>query len=115
MVNFKLFVIDSWDGNGEGGPDEWRVTADGTTLWFVTFSNIAERNQNYPSADASARTGASEIDTLGYAVDSVYFLKKTFTHSGNFLTLNFSNSVSSDEERFGLDDIEISIHSAGSP
>lgn len=40
-VAFDLFIGSSWDGNDTRfGPDNWRLTADGTSLVDTTFLNI---------------------------------------------------------------------------
>jgi len=118
-VSFDLFIIRSWDGNGEGGggPDSLSVvSADGIVLLDATFSNVAERTQTYPDGGNNpARTGAENI-TLGYTCDetarcdSVYRLSRTLDHSANSLTLIFASSVTSPgDETFGLDNVQVIV------
>ena len=92
-VSFDLFVIGSWDGNGNYccGPDVWKLSInDGPVLLHTTFSNTGgEGNRQaypdmYPGGDHPARSGATENFTLGYPRygsewgDAVYHLDYTF-------------------------------------
>ncbi|HEY7117062.1 MAG TPA: hypothetical protein VH475_10770 [Tepidisphaeraceae bacterium] len=88
-ISCELFVISTWDGNGNTtpkrsthpiGPDAWRMgVEDGPTLVDATFSNndfetaqatAESRTQSYPSVLSGesypAKTGAAERNTLGY-------------------------------------------------
>ncbi len=39
-VDFDLYIIRAWDGNGPGGgEDHWQFSADGTSLLDTTFAN----------------------------------------------------------------------------
>jgi hypothetical protein len=98
----QLFILFSWDGNLVGvnvGPDEWDLSVNGgPTLLHTTFTNLDDRPQAYPDGfpggDYSGKTGASEVNTLGWPGhgDAVYTLNYTFPHSGNSLVLNFSST-----------------------
>ncbi|WP_217359757.1 dockerin type I domain-containing protein, partial [Dolichospermum sp. UHCC 0352] len=63
-VEFDLFIINSWDGNGSfaAGPDEFTVnTSDGQTLLNTTFAKYPGQLQSYPGAGQSGQ----------YTIDSV--------------------------------------------
>jgi hypothetical protein len=77
-VEFDLYVIQSWDGNGEAGdgPDNWQLTADGTNVLFTSFANVpGGSTQAYPNqlppfgpgGSFALRTGAFESGHLGFA------------------------------------------------
>lgn len=145
MVSFDLFIIGTWDGNFDDslfpglkvGPDIWELKADGSTKISTTFSNHGSgsaliRHQSYPApynpsqlTNNPAGSGASETNTLGYPNsilasfgDSVYkFQNVTFTHSNNSITLNFSASLRDpiNDERWGLDNVKVSILPSPTP
>nr|WP_242054671.1 putative Ig domain-containing protein [Nostoc sp. FACHB-190] len=143
-LSFKLFVIESWDGNANwlgDVPHTWDlIVRDGPTLLHTNFLNVdfywyentfgQHAGQAYPNnypdthpdipstANNAPRTGASEVNTLGYSFygDTVYDLTFTFEHSGDNLILDFSGDnpfLSFDNESWGLDDIEIRTISQG--
>ncbi|MDA7657644.1 hypothetical protein N8737_02975 [Verrucomicrobia bacterium] len=114
-VRFDLFVLHTWDGNQPGvgiGPDIWQLRVkDGEILIRTTFSNGAPyaAGQSYPDdfdADDTSRfdafSGALEIGSLGYGLDSVYQIERTFSHSDAALVLEFSG-VGVTDESWGLD------------
>lgn len=131
IVAFDLFIIKSWDGNQvqdprDGrlvGPDYWDLKLnDGTSLLHTTFSNIQNHGTahlNYPQAypgnspdgNYAPRSGAVEVDTLGYSYDSVYHLIFSFPHIGNSLGLNFSasNLLAISDESWGLDNVQVQV------
>jgi hypothetical protein len=120
-VNFDLFVLRSWDGNGSYGPDYFTLQGDGQILLHTTFSNgFGGRNQSYPGDYNSSypdRYGAVENNTLGYGTggwgDSVYTITKKFHHiSGNIL-VNFigSHLQGWTDEGWGLDNVWIYFQS----
>lgn len=121
-LSFDLFVIQSWDGNNVTfGPDVWEVgVVGGPTLLSATFSNFLTSGfeQTYPSGINAGKTGADEVDTLGYVTiggDAVYELSFTFPHTGTSLDLSFSGlgmntvgtTLAQDTERWGLDNIAV--------
>lgn len=146
-LSFDLFVIRTWDGSstkefppfGVLGPDIFRVAvAGGPTLLNATFSNIsfplptapAGRSQSFPDpfpgGDHPARTGAAEVDTLGYTffftsigmtmpVDSVYRLTFTFDHTAASAVFNFSDGglMGLTDESWGLDNVQVFARPAG--
>ena len=121
-IFFDLFIIRSWDGNGRSGPDVWQLKTDGgPALLYTTFSNSEDNPRNnrqnypgpYPGGDYPARTGAAEINTLGYGRDTIYRLCYTFNHSGQKIALSFSAQGTQpiSDESWGLDDIGIIVYS----
>ncbi|MHC1766694.1 MAG: hypothetical protein AB9869_20710 [Verrucomicrobiia bacterium] len=128
-IGFDLFVIQSWDSDGNGGgPDVWdlRVTS-GPALLHTTFSNTGGpegfRNNhqafpgNFPDEVHPARSGALENNSLGYGIygDAVYHLTFTFPHTADAVTLNFSGQglQSLGDESWGLDNVRVDLLPAG--
>lgn len=132
-VGFNLFIIGSWDGNHPEaffGPDLWSLSVSGgPTLLNTTFNNHTDTTGgdapwtangqsfplNYPGRVRS-KTGAVESNTLGYEYggpkDAVYFIGRTFNHTGSSLTILFSapNLQPIDDESWGLDNIFVTTH-----
>jgi len=117
-ISFDLYVVQSWDGNhATVGPDVWSVGVDGAqTLLRTTFSNSEPRQafpDPYPGGDYPARTGAAEIDTLGYPYigDSVYRLTFTFPHTGHSVAFNFAGTGLEPlgNETWGLDNVAVEL------
>jgi len=112
---FDLLLFNSWDGNATPGPDYFNLNVDGTQmLLHTTFrNNDMAGQQSYPSTyrsnDFPGLTGALEMDTLGYAEDSVYRLNFTFPHSSNAMRLNFqgANLQIITDESWGLDNVTL--------
>jgi hypothetical protein len=130
VFGFKLFVIQSWDGNArQFGPDLWQFGVVGGPLFLrTTFRNPTAVEEAagqsywgpYPSYYPS-QTGALEVNTLGYTFgnevtpfapsDSVYQLGQAFNHSGSSLELYFvgSNLQGIGDESWGLDDVTVAL------
>ncbi|MBI1293414.1 PKD domain-containing protein [bacterium] len=141
-VEFDLYVIRSWDGNQRQiaetlspeeqrvragaadfspelvdvriGPDIFRVQSDGVTLLDATFSNWPGGTQNYPTENSAAQTGASAVNSLGYAfqgmpMDAVYRIRLTFEHSDPTLVLDFTGSSLQiiEDESWGIDNVRV--------
>jgi hypothetical protein len=146
-LNFDLFVIRSWDGNqvlssqpGVVGPDLFTVSIDGSPLLTTSFSNIYGPDGTpahatypqaypgtYPSGNFLPRTGATEVNTLGYQwndpgvyvgpMDSVYHLTLAVPHSAGTLTFGFNgapNQIITDES-WGIDNVQVSVGAAPEP
>lgn len=133
VVAFDVYAIRSWDGNAGGccGPDAFELRADGVAnpvLLRTTFSNdhpvTSAAGQAYPGPDPSypPRTGAAEVNTLGYTIadqfipgpipmDAVYRLQAHFPHTAGSVTLTFSSSLAQGllDESWGLDNVAVSI------
>ena len=126
-LEFDLFIMASWDGDGPepGTPDIWTLDVkDGPVLLHTTFSNFPNRTQDYPEsydyipggALNPPKTGAEEIDTLGYAGflnfpggDSIYHLSFEFPHEDDDVTIIFTGKglTSVRDESWGLDNVKI--------
>ena len=112
-VEFDLFILNSWDGNGPNGPDYFTLLGDGAQLINTTFANV-QLPQSYPGPYLSnnpSRTGAVESNTLGYTFygDTVYHISQTFTHSNGNLVITFvaSNLQGWTDEGWGLDNVGV--------
>jgi hypothetical protein len=121
-VSFDLYVILSWDGNGDSGPDVWELKVEGgPTLLQTTFSNSEDNPANltqafprfYPCGDYPARTGAAAINSLGYGRDTVYRLRYSFPHIDDSLELYFAAKGTQpvSDESWGLDNVKVTAHS----
>ncbi|GEM_PF-1984241 len=119
-VSFDLFILKSWDGSGNWccGPDIFDLSvAGGPNLLRATLSNSGSGGNfqtypgNYPGTDIPGRSGAFEVDTLGYGGDTVYRLTHTFSHTGGSLKLDFSGTglQSLEDESWGLDNVVVRV------
>ena len=129
-IAFDLFIIHSWDGCKDG--DQWSLAVEGgPTLLKTSFANPlrgrATNPQSFPGVHPSdshpARTGAVEVNTLGYwrkaprrFGDSVYRLRFTFPHADDSLVLRFAaDGVTGRgrggirDESWGLDNVSVWI------
>ncbi|MBN1314939.1 MAG: Ig-like domain-containing protein, partial [Anaerolineales bacterium] len=125
MALYELYIIQSWDGNGDNGPEIFDYSAsDGPQFLYTTFAQGSGGTQSYPGEyptdSYSGRTGALETSTLGYTwngnpSDSVYFISRVFTHTAPTLTLNLAASglQGIDDESWGLDNFKIYLLPAG--
>jgi RHS repeat-associated protein len=121
-VSFDLYIINSWDGFGYGGyqPDLWKLSVDGnpTPILYTAFGNYWNQvypNQIKPGEEpiiGETKTGASEVDTLGYYPSAVYNLSYTFAHSAELLKFNFSGEGTTsfyDSESWGIDNVKVTM------
>ena len=137
---FDLFIIQSWNGNRSAailpgnpflsptepdatGPDIWRLLADGAKMLETTFSNMNLDQQSYPlwypQGDHPPHTGASQVNSLGYAyaglpMDAVYSLQFYFPHTKPDLLLVFQalGLQSLENESWGVDNLRIDLYDA---
>jgi hypothetical protein len=119
MISLDLFVIQTWDAaGGGGGPDIWDLrVAEGPMLLHTTFSNTEPGNPdqafpgNFPDSTYPARTGAVEVNSLGYGMDSVYHLSFTFPHAEDAVTIELSGQGLQGlwDESWGLDNVRVEI------
>ncbi len=125
-INFDLYIIQSWDGNGPngGGVDNWALRADMVNRVFTNFANFTGGNtQAYPAnvaplgpgANNPPRTGAFDNGHLGFGTgdfgDATYRFSLTFPHSNSivgFDFISFQNQPPGDEG-WGLDNVSVSI------
>jgi len=124
-VSFDLFIILTWDGNGDNGcgPDVFELGVSGFAdpllrTTFTTFGHSGTWQAYpgvYPGSEYDPDTGAAEVDTLGYLrngeipMDAVYNLSFAFAHAGGPLVLNFSASglQGIGDESWGLDNVRV--------
>jgi len=133
-LEFQLFVIQSWDGNGEAsefglfGIDVFDLSVGGgDTLLHTTFRVVPDGTQSFPGTYTDVlnhpgnapHTGAAEVNTLGYQFfgDAVYNLSFTFPHSGSSLLLNFTGSglQNIQDESWGLDTVRVASNAMPEP
>ncbi|NTU53538.1 MAG: PEP-CTERM sorting domain-containing protein [Chlorobiaceae bacterium] len=125
-VSFDLYIIQSWDGNGQwgGGADNWQLTSDGGNIFYTNFANYGNGNTQaytnqlptYGSGGTfQPRTGAYGSGHLGYGMgdwgDTTYRFSFTYAHSAPTINLaftSFQNQGASDEG-WGLDNVSVSI------
>ena len=127
-VTFDLYIIGSWDGNGQNGgsADCWQLLANGTSLLYTNFANYEYGNtQAYPnqagiygsSGAYAPRTGASENNHLGYGNsswgDATYHFSFTIDDTDSTLIFDFISlqNQSANDEGWGLDNVTVSIAS----
>jgi ankyrin repeat protein len=118
-VEFDLWIIGSWDGNGGvgNGPDILDVQVPGVgTLLHSTFFNNNEGDcsnlplQSFPDPYLGGfhpgYTGASLVKKLGFIEenprDAVYHLKMTFAHTGSELAILFRGLLTLQDGGFKL-------------
>ncbi len=118
-VSFDVYVIQSWDGNGNYccGPDIWSFGVTGEAPKIrTTFSNTGgvgstqSYPENYPNTNP-AQTGALEVNSLGWGYDSVYRMTFRFPHTSNTLSLDFggANLQEISDESWGLDNVTVKV------
>ncbi len=106
-VSFDLYIIGSWSGH------TWGVNIDGVGEQRSTFSNSTASPQSFPvwnaTASNPARSGAVEVNTLGYATgDAVYKVKLTVDHSDPALRLDFFGE-NLGSQQWGLDNVQVQM------
>ena len=125
VLEFDLYIIESWNGNGSAAsgstPDIIEISVvGGPILKRTTFSNRTRDAQafpgDYPGSVNPAGTGTLARNALGYPLvndgfgDSSYRLRLTFNHTGGTVALRFASQQSSgSNERWGLDNVRVSI------
>lgn len=123
-VSFELFVINSWEGSvgWNAGPDVWDLNVSSgppsqcplKNLLHTSFANCECDYQAYPATFPEAYnpglTDADEVNTLGYDVDSVYYLTFSFFHDAEELYFQFQASPDLqgiNDESWGIDNITV--------
>jgi hypothetical protein len=125
-VSFELFIINSWEGSlgWNAGPDVWDLNVSSgppsqcplENLLHTSFANCECDYQAYPSAFPGVYnpglTDADEVNTLGYDVDSVYYLTFSFFHDAEDLYFEFQASPDLqgiNDESWGIDNITVQM------
>jgi hypothetical protein len=133
-IEFDLYVIGSWDGNGVPGntpswpawsrPDNWEVTVNGTQKIYTNFAHytVDGQTQSYPAmvaplgpgATNPARTGATASNHLGFGTgatgDSTYHFSVLVDNlPSSTLTVAFASYQTEDtsNEGWGLDNVRV--------
>jgi len=132
ILRFDLYVIQSWDGNGESDPpfgkfgiDIFNLNVDNdASLLHTTFRNVPFPSQSFPGTYTGAydtsphndpRIGAAENNTLGYPLefphfgDAVYHFEFPFGNSDSSVRINFSGIGLQEiwDESWGLDNVRV--------
>ena len=102
----------------------WDLAIDDASVLHTTFSNVTDVRQdqafpdNYPGGDHPAKTGAAEVNTLGYTAqnrawgDTVYHLTYTVAHSEASASVRFTGEfrdVYAVPEGWGIDNVVVSV------
>lgn len=132
---FKLFVIDSWDGNDGFGPDGFQVAINGVQAFNATFADPNfgnSRTQSFPSqfdngatknapgtgAEQNGQIGAwfwsGEQFDDGEGLDgSVYAIAIHFIDDSPNLVVNFRGRTDNQgmtDESWALDDVSVTLN-----
>jgi hypothetical protein len=121
IVSFDLMTMGIWRGNVR--PDVFDLRVAGATNALVHTTFAQRRNaglQAFPGAGPSsgtaqflARTGAKQIDTLGYTnLDSTYRISVAFAHTDATVVLEFSATNLPPTISWGIDDVVVGYGSA---
>ena len=134
ILSFDLYVIQSWDGNGESEPpfgqfgiDIFNLNVDNNALLLdTTFRNVPFPSQSFPDTYTGdynttphndPRTGAVANNTLGYPVDfphfgdAIYHFEFPFSNADSTVQLSFSGIGLQEvwDESWGLDNVRVNI------
>ena len=106
-ITFDLLIIGNWEGNGtaNGKPDIFSLSL-GSQYWLThaSFSNIPGKAQSYPGLHGEnsgpALYGALEVGSMppisingsSFSNASIYRIRHTFYHPGDFTDFVFSAS-----------------------
>jgi hypothetical protein len=123
-VDFDLYIIQSWDGNGYYGPDNWYMAVNGKNVVDTSFANYIGygATQDYPNIDGTGasnpnRTGATATNHLGYGGANENFGDTTYHLSiavdkiaSSTLTIDFTSGQNQavGDEGWGLDNVSVS-------
>lgn len=134
-ISFDLFILRSWDGNGEvcpgcgHGPDLWEAYATSGSeridlVRRTTFSNVFYEPQSFPDpyfASHPAQAGAVEVDSLGVGYcyypqahlycSSVYHFDQPVGPLAGDVTFHFRSDQTEPErnEAWGLDNVRVCL------
>mgnify|MGYP000508562102 CR=1 FL=1 len=124
QLEFDLYIIGTWDGNDNPGPDRWMLDlVGGQTLLSTTFAvgdETSWRTQAYPNAEGAGantnRSGATENNSLGYIVygfqrDAVWHMTYQFENTDPTLAVRFSAAglQQLEDESWGLDNVGLTL------
>lgn len=129
-LTFDLYLILSWDGSENWGPDVWSLDmGEDRRLISSTFNNCgffkSNNTQTFPDWHPSSIlhkgwTGSAEKQSLGYirswsghknkyTTDSVYHFDLFIPHSGSNAEFNFTSHCEDDkqDQSWGLDNVSV--------
>jgi len=125
-IEFDLHIIRTWDGHHERyGPDYWKLTTDDGRVWVnATFANFTDeygdaRQQSYPTTLPGERVPPfSQVvrrDALGYDRSATYRVRLSLPHAADAVAFTFTGVGLQhvDDESWGIDDLRVSVLSAG--
>ena len=93
-VDFDLYLINSWDGNGIPtccGPDFITLQIDGSDMMHATFSNTNQL-QSYPDdypINNPHQSGVDLTGSIGWSNFSMYNISRTIAHSNSNAVIDF--------------------------
>jgi ankyrin repeat protein len=123
-VELDLFLFDTWDGSGAGGPDIWEASLlDGPILLRTTFANSTKEldkmpvqayPKDYTIGNYPGYEGAASIRNSAFPdkpLNSTYRIKLRFYHTDPYLILNFAakNLEAIDNESWGLGSVTVRL------
>ncbi|MGA2863269.1 MAG: FG-GAP-like repeat-containing protein [Verrucomicrobiota bacterium] len=112
-VGFDLYLIDSWDGNGDG--DYFNVNINGTQLFHQTFSNYNGNPPNSPqSYPGQPDEGRANFGFNPSWVDAIYRnVEIPFIASNAIVQVSFGGQGLEDmnNESWGLDNVGVRLTS----
>ena len=131
-LSFDLYIIQSMDGNGPagGGPDNWRLDANGKNILLTNFANYTQggNTQSYSAATPNGlgysnapRSGEFAAGHLGFGSgdfgDATYRFSLTFADTSSNLALAFTSLQNQPpgDEGWGLDNVVVSVGSVPEP
>ena len=126
-ITADLILIGGWDGAATGAADEIRWTLrdplENSVDQVVVNSSFANpipsaaRQQSFPARLGAglnpAGTGAVDVNSLGYASDSVYRISFVVPHTSDRLTLDIAALGLEAGDSWGLDNVNITVFGEG--
>ena len=112
-LEFTLYIMATWDGNGTPGPDYFEIIRpDGSTVYRTTFSNQGGE-QSYPGeyyASNPGGSGATRTNQIG-EFETDYQISLVTDHVGPDLEMWFqgSNLEGQGNEMWGLDNLVVTV------
>jgi len=129
-IDFDLYILDSWDGNGD--TESWSLSVDNIALINTNFHNLtvnSNASQAYPQnipSNNPAQTGASLTglpnycwnwdSCCGFFVSSLYAIDKHIVHSSTNLEIEFEGIGLEQicDESWAIDNISVKLFNNGS-
>lgn len=118
VVSFDLYILQTWDGSTNNGPDSFGLKVNGTTVRQWTFSNTDGSPQSYPLANSLRGTGSSGTNTLGYTpvygpswASTKYSITLNIDNPGQQLQVGFFGNGLEPifNESWGIDNVVVTL------